>query len=107
MKKFKTTLHHLHASAIISIIELLTLNVEQPSPDQSLFIAALNEVTTKIKTKQVVFKKEYKYGFSAVQALALRVLWEDYILPQASDKSNDFINRMHQLNLEIIKTFGL
>jgi len=107
MKKFKCRLLHIHCTAIISVIELIKINVKKPAADEALLIAALDEVLIKLRTQQVVYKKEYKLSFNPIQALSIRVLWEDYILPQAKDKGNQFINRMNQLNTEIIKTYEL
>lgn len=68
-----------------------------------LTIAALAEVATIIKRKELVYNRNYKITFSPVQALALCFLFE--IMPV--DYSSHLYNRMMQINNEVCQLYSI
>ena len=104
MKKYKTTLSAEHCSYLrIWIEKNLNTDIEiKASAIDFILIAALAEVVMVIKKKEVEYKRAYKITFSPVQAFALRWLYE----AMPANYSNQFANRLMQINNEVIKQYA-
>lgn len=75
---FKTKLKNNDCKALHSVIDYLITNIKEPSIDEKLMIAVLNEVGTSLKRKMIEYKKEYKLTLTAAQALAIRSMAIQY-----------------------------
>lgn len=105
MKKYKTRLSAEYCAYLKKWIEK-TLNEDEDitaNPTVLIIIAALAEVALVIRKKEVVYKREYSISFSPVQAFALAWLYES--IP--TDHSNHFINRLMQMNNEILQQYAI
>ncbi|HCN84481.1 MAG TPA: hypothetical protein DIT07_12795 [Sphingobacteriaceae bacterium] len=105
MKKYKVTLTAEHCLYVRKWIEgTLSEDVNIRANTASLItVAALAEVALVLRKKEVVYSRQYKITLSPVQAFALCFLYET--LPE--DRTNHFINRMMQINNEILQTYSI
>lgn len=105
MNKYKTTLTNEMCGNIEKAIEFLFEDGSQvDSLSAMIAIAALGEVVLLLRKKQVEYKRDYKVSFSIVQALSLCYL---YNRVDGSDVSPHFLNRLHQINSEVLQQFTL
>lgn len=105
MKKYKTELTAEHCSYLRIWIEKTLssdINVLATTADLIL-IAALAEVAMVIRKKEVEYKRAYKISFSPVQAFAISWIYESMPV----NYSNQFANRLMQINNEILKQFAI
>jgi len=107
MKKYKTTLSPQNADDLINLIECLVVNFRQDGADMgdAVAFAALSEIVLEIRKKRVKYICEYKISFTPTQAISLVYLYTLFI--EGSSNTNQFTNRMLQINNEILQQFSL
>jgi len=77
---FKTTFGKDDFSALNQVIKYVFENIPEPQIEEQLMLACLAEISLQIEKKMLEFKTEYKLNLSAAQAIALRMLYHEYIL---------------------------
>lgn len=96
MKKYKLTLSETDISALQRLIEhIISIEPMPPLEDQLLF-CGLQEVLAVLKRKQLEWRKQYKITLSPMQAISLRVMFNDYIAP-----NRDYTNAAYVALLKI------
>jgi hypothetical protein len=101
--KFKTRISNHHCAALVKVIEYLIEHVKDAESDQQLHMAVLAEVAKSLKLKMIDYRKDYKCSFSPAQAIALRILFTDYVAQDAGVNSDFTValltmsNKIHQL----------
>lgn len=76
---FKTKFSNADLSALNQVIKYLFVEITEPETDEQLMLACLAEISLQIETKMLEYKIEYKLNLSAAQAIALRMLYYEYM----------------------------
>lgn len=103
-KKYKAKMSYDISVALTVLIDKIIQLEKTADADTRLMLSGFEEVKIIILKKMIEYSKEYKYTFTAVQAHALRLLYENYIMPNGNI-TGYLENRMHQISNEIQQHF--
>ncbi len=77
---FKTRFNGADLSALNQVIKYVFEHITEPAIDEKLMLACLAEISLLIERKMLEYKTEYKINLSPAQAIALKMLHNDYML---------------------------
>ena len=98
MKDYRTKLKYDFAEALQQVISEALTRIYVADDDDRLYLAALAEVQIRLQKKMVVYRPAYVTTFTPVQALSLRMLYQDF----GEELANQYTaNRMRQIADEI------
>ena len=103
MKDFKAKLKCDFVEALHEILEEVLVNIEPTGDDDKIFLAGLAEVKGRLYIKLGKRKEQYTVSFSPVQALALRMLYNDVFRGQAPTYTT---NRLRQIADEVHRHYS-
>ena len=98
--KFRVEIKRPFAETLKESIDMILQNSPGDDDDKLLF-AALAEVKDRLYLKLVKFQPEYTISFTPTQALALRILYLDYV----NNPTSYLGNRLHQVALDVEQQF--
>ena len=101
MNKYKWAIKHQLAETLKECIEAILQDAPGNDDDKLLF-AALAEIKDRLYTKLGKYQDEYTISFTPAQAIALRILYMDYI----NNPTSYLGNRLHQVAMEVHKQFS-
>ena len=101
IKKYKCTLKRELLELLKQYIEAIIENTQQANDDDKMHSALLAEISDKIYNKLGRFQTEYQISFTAAQALALRILYTDYI----TEPTSYLGNKMHEIAMGVHKQY--
>jgi hypothetical protein len=99
LNKYKTKLKRTEMEAINATI-LIAINYGAKTGDDKLLLSALAEVYNKLEAKLINVQKESKVSFSPAQAIALHLLYIDFVIVPTSFIGNCLLrisNEIHKL----------
>jgi hypothetical protein len=96
----KTKIKH---SIVEALVQLITeyLAYQYIDMDDKLVMAALEEVRMKMLKKMLQPQTQYPFTFSAVQAIALSIWFDDYI----NNPTTQVGNKLHTISLQVKKQY--
>jgi hypothetical protein len=100
MNKFRIAIKYQFAETLKETIEVILQN-KPCNDDDKLLFAALAEIKDRLYTKLGKFQDEYTVSFTPTQAIALRILYVDYI----NNPTTYLGNRLHQVAMEVHQHF--
>ncbi len=95
-KKFKVEQSRDFYEALIVLIEQLMLRMPDDNDDK-LHLSALCEVLLPLKKKLLNYQSKYTHSFTPTQAIALHILFCDFI----SDHTSFMGNALHKISQKI------
>lgn len=100
MNKFKVSLKRQMAETLKQCIETVLEN-EPADDDDKLLFSALAEIRDRLYSKLGKYQQEYSISFTPAQAVALRILYVDYI----NNPTSYLGNQLHLVALEVHKQY--
>lgn len=100
MKGFKVQLKHEIAEGIVALIESLN-SIRFEDFDDKLVMAGLIELKIRLQKRIINYQQQYKLTLTPVQAIALRIMCNEYVTGV-----NSYLgNKLRQLADEIHKQY--
>lgn len=76
---FKTKFISADISALNLVIKYVFKHITEPALEEQLMLACLAEISLQIERKMLEPKTEYKLNLSPAQAIALKMLYQEYM----------------------------
>lgn len=105
MKKYKVTLN---GDAMLALCRLLQHIVETEGVAdcaQKMHFSALAEVMQAVKKKLLVYSSRYKMTLTATQALAMQLLYEDYVQDENRQEVGYLENQLRMIAEDVNQKF--
>lgn len=99
--KFKTQLNYAYVEALYSAICDIVMTTPALADDDKLLHAVLDEIARRLYIKMAVVKDKYTISFTPAQAIALRILYLDYI----QDHRTYLGNKLHAIANQVNQQF--
>lgn len=101
MKPYKCQMKRQFAEALMQVIDRLIADAPDEDDDR-MHLALLGEIKERLYTKLGKPKMDFGITFTPAQAIALRILYTDYI-----QNPNSYIgNKLHTIALEVAQQYN-
>lgn len=100
MKPYKVSMKRTFAEALMQVIDKLIANAPDEDDDR-MHLALLGEIKDRLYTKLGKPKMDFGITFTPAQALALRILYTDYV-----QNPNSYLgNKLHTIAFEVAQQY--
>lgn len=98
---YRTTITKELVEGLQAYIAMLLQDTPE-SDDDKLLLSVLAKIKDRLYQKMVVPRREYQMTFSPTEALALRILFTDYV----QDATTQLGNRLHTIAFEVNQKYN-